>query len=108
MSTPVTRETTACSTSWPEHAPKRRRSDVGQLQPPFEAAPHPDLGNAETSLTTKVRMHNRFRDLHERWKSASTARRNRLPHLLRQTIDPARWGRRFRLPFPWPQSMVGI
>ena len=25
-----------------------------------------------------------------RWKSASTGRRNRLPHLLRQTIDPAR------------------
>jgi len=21
---------------------------------------------------------------------------------------PPRWGRRFRLPFPWPQSMVGI
>jgi len=53
-------------------------------------------------------VHNRFRDLDERWKSASTGRRNRLPHLLRQTIDPARWGRRFRLPFQWPQSMVGI
>src|SRR5438105_5454315 len=50
----------------------------------------------------------RFRDLDERWKSASTGRRNRLPHLLPQTIDPARWGRRFRLPFPWPQSMVAI
>src|SRR5881396_1353112 len=43
-----------------------------------------------------------------RWKSASTGRRNRLPHLLRQTIDPARWGRRFRLPFQGPQSTVGI
>src|SRR5438270_5156578 len=43
-----------------------------------------------------------------RWKSASTGRRNRLPHLLRQTIDPARWGRRFRLTFQWPQSTVGI
>src|SRR5437870_4387779 len=31
-------------------------------------------------------------------------RRNRLLQLLRQTIDPARWGRRFRLPFQWPQS----
>src|SRR5439155_7500857 len=49
-----------------------------------------------------LRVHNRFRDLDERWKSASTGRRNRLPHLLRQTIDPARrWGRRFRLPFQW-------
>src|SRR5439155_26985048 len=55
-----------------------------------------------------VAVHNRFRDLDERWKSASTGRRNRLPHLLRQTIDPARWGRRFRLPFQWPQSTVGI
>src|SRR5439155_24428584 len=53
-------------------------------------------------------VHNRSRDLDERWKSTSTGRRNRLPHRLRQTIDPARWGRRFRLPFPWPQSMVGI
>src|SRR5205809_347516 len=25
-------------------------------------------------------------------------------HLLRQTIDPARWGRRFRLPFQWSAS----
>src|SRR5216117_3792865 len=54
------------------------------------------------------RAHNRFRDLDERWKSASTGRRNRLPHLLRQTIDPSKWGRRFRLPFQRPQSMVGI
>src|SRR6184192_1010438 len=58
--------------------------------------------------TMQCRGHNRFRDLDERWKSASTGRRNRLPHLLRQTIDPARWGRRFRLPFQWSQSMVGI
>src|SRR5438552_17805192 len=34
----------------------------------------------------------RFRDLDERWKSASTGRRNRLPHLLRQTIDPSKVG----------------
>src|SRR5881396_3292119 len=47
-----------------------------------------------------------FRNLDERWKSASTGRRNRLPHLLRQTIDPARWGRRFRLPFQWPQFLI--
>src|SRR5438034_3950009 len=52
------------------------------------------------------RVHNRFRDLDERWKSASTGRRNRLPHLLCQPIDPARWGRRFRLPFQWPHGMT--
>jgi len=30
------------------------------------------------------------------------------PTYFAKTIDPARWGRRFRLPFQWPQSMVGI
>src|SRR3989441_7312094 len=54
-----------------------------------------------------VAVHNRFRDLDERWKSASAGRRNRLPPLLRQTIDPAKWGRRVCPPVPLAQTNVG-
>src|SRR5437867_13245580 len=61
-----------------------------------------DSRHRDTILST------RFRDLDERWKSASTGRRNRRSQLLRQTSCPARWGRRVRPAFPWPQTLVGI
>src|SRR6059036_621664 len=68
--------------------------------------PQPHLHYAISLAATNVRI-----TVFGIWMSDGNqlppAGRNRLPHLVRQTIDPARWGRRFRLPFQWPQSMVG-
>src|SRR5436305_12601223 len=59
--------------------------------------PQPHLHYAISLAATNVRI-----TVFGIWMSDGNqlppAGRNRLPHLLRQTIDPARWGRRFRLP----------
>ena len=61
---------------------KRRPKTVLARVQAIRSAGDPNL----RAGSTRDWVHNRFRDLEERWKSASTGRRNRLPHLLAKRL----------------------